>query len=285
MRIAIASGKGGTGKTTVATNLAVVAARQGLSVQLVDCDVEEPNCHLFLKPHLTWQQEATVSVPEIDFGRCTGCGECAEICQFNALACTGSDVLVFAELCHSCGGCWLVCPEMAIGVEERPIGMLEDGSAGDIRFSHGRLRVGEAQVPPLIELVKERANSAELTIFDAPPGTSCPAIAAMRGSDYVVLVTEPTPFGLNDLKLAVAAVRQLGMPFGVVVNRSGVGDQRVNEWCRREQIHRLLDLADDRRVAEAYAQGVLAVEAVPELSTSFHELLHEVTVASGGCVT
>jgi MinD superfamily P-loop ATPase len=285
MRITIASGKGGTGKTTVATNLAVLAARQGLSVQLIDCDVEEPNCHLFLKPHITWRQEATISVPEIDFVRCTGCGDCAEICQFNALACTGRDVLVFPELCHSCGGCWLVCPEHAIGVEEREIGVLEEGTADGILFSHGRLRVGEVQVPPMIELLKARPESAELTIFDAPPGTSCPAIAAMRDSDYVILVTEPTPFGLNDLELAVAAVRQLGMPFGVVVNRAGVGDERVHEWCRQEQIHLLLEIADDRRIAEAYAQGILAVEAVPDCVESFRTLLHEVTVTSGGCVT
>jgi len=206
MRVAIASGKGGTGKTTVATNLAATAARDGWQVHLIDCDVEEPNCHIFVSPEFSYRQIVTVPVPNIDQERCTGCGECSEICQFNALACIGDGVMTFPELCHSCGGCWRVCPEKAIGQNPREIGILEEGWAPGIRFTQGRLKVGEAQVPPLIRRVKASGGGSLLTIIDAPPGTSCAAVTAMRGCDFVLLVTEPTPFGLHDLTLAVSNI-------------------------------------------------------------------------------
>ncbi|MFH1844236.1 MAG: ATP-binding protein, partial [bacterium] len=223
-QITIASGKGGTGKTTVATNLAVTAARAGHEVVLLDCDVEAPNCHLFLASDSQEHQTATVLVPEVDNQRCNGCGECARACEFNALACLSDSVLVFPELCHGCGACGLVCAEKAISQGQRTIGFIELCQTNGFRLGFGLLRLGEAQVPPLIKQVLVWRNRIGLTIVDAPPGTSCSAIAAMRGSDYVMLVTEPTPFGLNDLRLAVETVRAVGLPCGVVVNRAGSGD-------------------------------------------------------------
>ncbi|BCL59545.1 hypothetical protein DGMP_02380 [Desulfomarina profundi] len=198
MIISVASGKGGTGKTTVATNL---AAALGQGVRLLDCDVEEPNAHLFLNPDLQNREDVTTFIPEIDEERCTGCKKCAEICRFRALAVVAGKVLVFPELCHSCGGCVEVCEESAVRDSHRVLGSVESGNAGDILFSHGRLRVGEAMSPPLIMAVRRVGANNGTTIIDAPPGTSCPVIAATRGVDFVLMVTEPTPFGLHDLKL------------------------------------------------------------------------------------
>jgi MinD superfamily P-loop ATPase len=280
MQVTVASGKGGTGKTTVATNLAVAAAREGRQVQLIDCDVEEPNCHLFMQPKIFAREVVTVPVPVIDADRCNLCGECAAICQFNALACLAHSVMTFPELCHSCGGCWLVCPEQAVAQGKREIGDLETGRAYGCDFTQGRLRIGEAQVPPLIKRVKAAGKESSLTIIDAPPGTSCPAIAALDGSDFVLLVTEPTPFGLHDLTLAVETVRLMGLPFGVVLNREGIGDDRIQRYCRAEAIPLLCRIPDDRRIAEAYAAGILAVVAVPEIEASFRQLNDEITARS-----
>lgn len=270
MIISIASGKGGTGKTTVALNLA--SSLEG-KVRLLDCDVEEPNCHLFLKPSISIAEPIGVPVPLVDETKCTACGKCGQICQYSAIVSLKIKPLTFPELCHGCGGCALFCPEGAIIETTRPIGVLEKGMAGQIEFIHGRLQVGEAMSPPLIRAVKKYAPyPGGLTIIDAPPGTSCPVIESIKGSDYVILVTEPTPFGLNDLSLAVAMIRQIGLSFGVVINRADVGDDRVVAYCRHENIPLLLQLPDDRRVAEAYSRGVLAVEAVPEFGPLFHQL-------------
>jgi MinD superfamily P-loop ATPase len=272
MRIAIASGKGGTGKTTVATNLAVVAARFGCRVHLIDCDVEEPNCFLFLNPEIERVEKVEVPVPVVNKDMCNGCGQCAEFCEFNALACIGDEVIVFPELCHSCGGCWLVCPERAISQGKREIGELEEGTTSCFRLTQGRLRIGESLVPPLINRVKAAGDGAHLEIIDSPPGTSCPVIAAVRDADFVVLVTEPTPFGLHDLTLAVETVRRINLQFGVVINRAGVGDDRVNRYCEQEKIPILLEIPNDMRVAKAYSEGVMAVDAVPEMNELFRGL-------------
>ncbi|KPJ51993.1 MAG: (4Fe-4S)-binding protein [Planctomycetes bacterium DG_58] len=269
MKIAIASGKGGTGKTTIAINLALTA---GDDVRLLDCDVEEPNCHIFLNPTIESRQTVSIPVPEVDESKCTGCGACGRICQFSAIVALKTKPLTFPDLCHGCGGCMLVCPEEAIREVPREVGVLEQGSARRIRFVHGRLRVGEAMSPPLIRAVKAHALEDGLSIIDAPPGTSCPVIEAIRKTDFVLLVTEPTPFGLNDLELAVGAVRILGIPFGVVVNRSDVGDDRVDRYCREQQIPILAEIPNDRRVAEAYSRGTPAVEALPEMKTLFTDL-------------
>lgn len=276
MILAIASGKGGTGKTTVAVNLALSADGP---VRLLDCDVEEPNCHLFLAPEIAHRETVRVAVPVVNAAKCDGCGRCAAFCRFNALAALKETVLVFPELCHGCGGCMLVCPKGAIREGSREIGVLETGRAGDLAFAQGRLRVGEAMAPPLIRAVKKRAAPGMLNIIDAPPGTSCPVIAAIRDADYVVLVTEPTPFGLHDLTLAVETVRRIGLPFGVVINRSDSGDDRVRTYCAAESVQVLAEIPEDRRIAEAYSRGVPAVRALPELRATFHTLLRTICAA------
>lgn len=279
MIVAIASGKGGTGKTTIATNLAFVAAGQGLEVSYLDCDVEEPNGHIFLRPEMVKTEPVCVPVPVVDEDKCTACGKCAEICQYSAIALLGKTVLTFPNLCHACGGCMLVCPTGAITESGREVGVVEEGMAGGVRFVHGKLRIGEAMSPPLIREAKRRAHKDGLTIVDAPPGTSCPVIQAVRGSDYVVLVTEPTPFGLNDLKLAVEMLRVLKLPFGVVVNRADMGDDAVFDYCNEERIDVLLRIPDDRRIAEAYSRGQLAVDMLPEHTAAFESLLEDVANA------
>jgi len=273
MKIGIASGKGGTGKTTIATSLAWVAARDGQSVAYVDCDVEEPNGHIFLRPTITHEQAVGVPVPEVNEVECTFCGKCAEICRYSAIVCLGKKVLVFPELCHACGGCVLVCPDKAIKEVQREIGSLAIGQAGSMHFIQGTLNVGEAKSPPVIKAAKAAAPKADIVIFDAPPGTSCPVIESIRDCDVVILVTEPTPFGLNDLKLAVEMVRALKRYFAVVINRAGLGDRAVEQYCAREGIKVLAEIADERRVAEAYSRGDLICEALPAYEALFSDLL------------
>jgi MinD superfamily P-loop ATPase len=272
--LAVASGKGGTGKTTVAVALALAAHGP---VRLLDCDVEEPNAHLFLKPEIRRSEAVRIPVPVVDEARCDACGECARICQYHAIVSLKTKPLVFPELCHGCGGCTAVCPTGAVMETGREIGIVEEGMRGAIAFGQGRLHVGQPLSPPLIRAVKRLGAGDGLTIVDCPPGTSCPVVAAVRGSDFVLLVTEPTPFGLNDLRLAVDTMRQLGLPFGVVVNRTDAGDERVDAYCRGEGIPILLRIPEDRRIAEAYARGEPAVDAVPGLRPAFSELPATVT--------
>ena len=277
MTLAVASGKGGTGKTTVATNLAVTLAGNGQMVAYLDCDVEEPNGHIFLKPQFHRATRVGVQVPEVDAEVCTLCGECGRICQYSAIVCLGKKVLTFPELCHGCGGCTLVCPVDAITERQREVGTMEQGQAGPVGYVHGRLRVGEAMSVPLIREVKRHLPAEGVAILDAPPGTSCPVIESVRGADYVLMVTEPTPFGLNDLKLAVEMVRELELRTGVVINRADVGDDGVTNYCRDEGLAVLLEIPDDRRVAEAYSRGELAVTACPELRDRFAGLYERVS--------
>lgn len=269
MIVAIASGKGGTGKTTVAVNLARVL---GSGVQLVDCDVEEPNAHLFLDAVRVKSTPVAIPVPQVDAARCDGCGECSRFCAYHAIACTGAEPLVFPELCHGCGGCALICPRQAINEVDRRLGVIETLRAGSITLIQGRLDVGTAQATPLINAARRCVDRDRQVILDAPPGTACPVIATLRGVDRVILVTEPTPFGLHDLELAVATVRALDLPCGVVVNRCGIGDDRAHAFCRREGIPVLLDIPDDRRIAEAYSRGEAIVDALPEYRESFRHL-------------
>ncbi|MBN2059791.1 MAG: ATP-binding protein [Deltaproteobacteria bacterium] len=273
MIISIASGKGGTGKTTVATNL-TVSLESG--VQLLDCDVEEPNSHLFIRPVIERVETITTPVPEVDMEKCTLCGKCSEICQFNAIVVIGETVLPFHELCHSCGGCMEVCPEKAITEVGRELGVIELGRRNGLEFVHGRLRVGEAMSPPLIRKVREKTRPGMITIIDAPPGTSCPVIASMRGADFVLLVTEPTPFGLYDLKLAAGAVDILGIPCGLIINRSDMGDDRVREFAEKEGIPILMEIPFDRKIAESYSKGEMLVEAMPEWKEKFKDLFHQI---------
>ena len=273
MIISVASGKGGTGKTTVATNLALSL---GFQVQFLDCDVEEPNAHLFVHPEFEKNQTITTPVPQVDETKCTLCGKCAEICQFKAIVVIGETVLPFHELCHSCGGCMEVCPEKAITETGRNLGVIEAGRRNGLEFVHGRLRVGEAMSPPLIRRVRSYTRPDTLTIIDAPPGTSCPVIAAMKGADFILLVTEPTPFGLYDLKLAVGAVKILGIPCGLVINRSDIGDDKVKEYANRENLPILMEIPFDRHIAEIYSMGEVLVEVMPEWKEKFSELYNRI---------
>jgi len=276
MKIAIASGKGGTGKTTIATNLAVSLSHAGRRVQYLDCDVEEPNGHIFLKPHIDRVEEVTVGVPQVDESKCTGCGRCGQLCQYSAIICIQKHVLTFEQLCHSCGGCMAVCPESALAEKQRRIGVAEYGVVEGVAFGQGRLDIGAIQTPALIRHVKRGIQEGAIVILDAPPGTSCPVIEALKGADFVLLVTEPTPFGLNDLELAVGMVKTLKLPFAVVINRCNIGDDGVAQYCRREGIDIAMEIPNDRKIAEAYSRGRLMVDVLPEYTAEFHRL-HEHT--------
>ena len=273
MIISIASGKGGTGKTTVATNLALVLSDR---VELLDCDVEEPNAHLFLKPQIDRTEQVDTPIPLVDEAKCTFCRKCAEICRFNAIAVVGRKVLVFPELCHSCGGCVAVCPEGAITEIGRELGTVNYGHRNGIKFINGRLRVGESMSPPLIKRVRVARDPERITLIDAPPGTSCPVIAAMNGADFILMVTEPTPFGLHDLKLAVEAVRLLGIPCGLVVNRADIGDDKVFAYAREEGLPVLLTIPFERGIAEAYSRGETIIEALPQWRAKFLQLFADI---------
>lgn len=275
MRITIASGKGGTGKTLVAVGLALSLTDQG-GVQLLDCDVEEPNDHLFLKPVFEKSEPATISVPIVDEAGCTHCGTCAKVCVYHALAVLPSEVLTFHQLCHGCGACSYLCPVKAITETPREIGRIDIGRSGGIEVVRGTLNVGEAMAPPVIRQVKGHIASAGVAIIDASPGTSCPVIEAIRGSDYCLLVTDPTPFGLNDLVLAVGAVRALGIPCGVVINRSGGGDSQTEAYCRRENIQVLMKIPLDIEIARMYSRGISLIEGKPEWRARFVELLQRI---------
>lgn len=273
MIISVASGKGGTGKTTIATNLAVALAPE---VKLLDCDVEEPNDHIFIRPRITHTEEVGLKVPQVDMGKCNLCGQCQEICQFQAIVVVGESVLTFPELCHSCGGCLEVCPKDAITEVDRAMGVFERGTRDGVQFAHAHLYVGQVMAVPLIERVRAEADSDMPTIIDAPPGTSCPVISSLKGTDFVILVTEPTPFGLNDLKLAVGMVRILDIPHGIVINRSDLGDDKVQEYAKQEDIPVLLEIPFSRQVAEAYSRGRLLVEELPEWKDKFIHLYESI---------
>ncbi len=277
MKIAIASGKGGTGKTTIATNLACSIARMGKTVQYLDCDVEEPNGHIFLKPDIKETQNVTIGVPEVDTELCNGCGKCGQLCQYSAIICLKDTVMTFEQLCHSCGGCMAVCPQAAIKEKQRKIGIAEFGRSDGIYYGAGRLDIGAIQSPTLIKHVKRKAINDGTVIIDVPPGTSCPVIEAVKGADFVLLVTEPTPFGLNDLKLAVGMVRELKIPFAVVINQSDLGDDQVQQYCDGENIQIILEIPNDRRIAEAYSVGKMIIDALPEYKKDFAGLYESVS--------
>jgi MinD superfamily P-loop ATPase len=276
MIVAVASGKGGTGKTTVAASLAWVWDRP---VTAVDLDVEEPNLHLFLRPDITGRETAAMEVPVADESKCTYCRACADLCQFKAISVLGSVLLTFPEMCHGCGGCLAVCPENALSPGARELGEVSWGTAaGRIGFFMGRLRVGEAMSPPLMRaVIAKTAQTPYVTagdiIIDAPPGTSCPAINAVLPSDLILLVTEPTPFGFHDFQLAHAAFAPLGKPMAAVINRAGLGDRSVQDFCLSRQLPILAEIPFDRSLAEAYSKGRVVAEALPDMRKVFVELM------------
>ena len=281
MIISVASGKGGTGKTTVATNLAVSLNQK---VQLLDCDVEEPNAHLFLNPVLGKKETVNAVVPEIDLKKCTFCKKCMDICRFAAIAVLKKDVLVFDNLCHSCGGCFEVCPEKAIKEKQRSLGEIEHGMVDNIFFIHGRLKVGQVMVPPIIKKVRTFTDPDLVTIIDAPPGTSCPVIAAVNKADFVLLVTEPTPFGLHDLKLAVQTVKVLGIPHGLIINRADLGNDDVKAYAKKENLPILMEIPFKKRIAQIYSNGQMIAEELPEFKVKFQSLFQDIAhlVETGG---
>jgi MinD superfamily P-loop ATPase len=257
MIVSVASGKGGTGKTTIATSLALLLTKEkSQRIQFLDCDVEEPNAHIFLKPQIDESKPVNILIPKVDQKKCTYCGECAKVCAYNAIVALKKEILLFPELCHGCGGCSLLCPENAISEEEKGIGMVEEGRAGPVRFVQGRLNIGEPMATPLIRSMKKKVNPEGITIIDVPPGTSCPVIEAVHRSDFCILVTEPTPFGLNDLRLAVEVTRKLRVNHGVVINRADIGDNKVKEYCREESVPVMAEIPYDRNVAVLYSSGV-----------------------------
>lgn len=278
MIIAVASGKGGTGKTTVAVSLALAALDSGESpVRLLDCDAEAPNVGLFLDPKIDETVDAIVLVPHVDRDHCDACGLCAEACAFHAIAAVGGPPLVFPALCHGCGSCAFVCPQDAITEAPEVIGRLSSGRAGDLLFAESRLEVGKAMATPVIRQLKaDHAQGRGLTVIDSPPGTACAAMEAVRGSDVVVLVTEPTPYGLSDLRQTVEVVRDaLGLPVRVVINKNGVGDDGVEIYCEKEEIPVLLRIPFDRRIAVALSDGTPLIRALPEYAPVFSGLLRK----------
>lgn len=280
MIVAIASGKGGTGKTTVSASLA--ALWDGATA--VDLDVEEPNLHLFLKPELERIDKAYIEVPDLDEDKCTACGACRDLCQYKAITVMAGTTLVFPEMCHECGGCIAVCPEDALTPGKRELGEICQGKAGNTRFVMGRLRIGEAMSPPLMHQVKDHILSqgqAEDMIIDAPPGVSCPAISAVRDADAIVLVTEPTPFGLHDFKLAWEAFTPLDKPMGAVINRAGLGTDEVHRFCEERGIPIWAEIPFAPEVAEAYSRGRIIVDAVRGLRPTFQELKSHICGACG----
>jgi len=257
MIISIASGKGGTGKTTVATNLALfLSGEKSQDIQFLDCDVEEPNAYIFLKPKIEKARPVSLLIPNVDQKKCNFCGECAKVCAYNAIVVLKKEVLIFPELCHGCGGCSLLCPEKAISEKEREIGVLEEGKVDSIKFVQGRLNIGEPMATPVIRAVKKTIDPDGITIIDVSPGTSCPVIEAINGSDFCLLVTEPTPFGLHDLKLAVELLKKLEIKYGVLINRADIGDDRVKDYCDKEGVPVLAQIPFDREIAVLYSRGI-----------------------------
>jgi len=261
--ISVASGKGGTGKTLVATSLAL-SLQSEKPVQFLDCDVEEPDAHILLKPSFSHKEVVSIPIPQVDEEKCTYCGKCAEVCAYNAIAVIEKKVLIFPELCHGCGACSYLCPENAISEIGREVGVLEIGQSKWIEFIHGKLAIGEAMAVPVIREVKKHINRERLAIIDVSPGTSCPVVEAVKGSDFCLLVTEPTPFGLNDLALAVDMLNKLSIPNGVVINRDGIGDSKVEEYCYQKDIPILLRIPLDIRIAQLYSRGITLVEGMPQ---------------------
>jgi MinD superfamily P-loop ATPase len=277
MIVSVASGKGGTGKTSVAVNMALSIG----NVQFLDCDVEEPNAHLLLHPKLRRIEPVYSFAPCVNEKLCDYCGECSKFCQYNAIFTSSEKILFFPELCHSCGGCALVCPKKAISLEEHRIGVLKFGSIGDLTLVYGELEIGKPMAVPVIKAVKKQIKEGENVILDSPPGTSCPVIETVKGSDFCVLVTEPTPFGLHDLRITVQVLRNMTVPFGVVINRAGIGDKKVYEYCRGENIRILLEIPYQRKIAGLYSRGVPFSLKMPEWKAKFQALYDEIRTVVG----
>ncbi len=270
--ISVASGKGGTGKTTIATSLALSLEE----VQFLDCDVEEPNSNIFLNTDFSEKKEISVPIPKIDYSKCNFCKKCAKVCEYNAIAVLKDTVLVFENLCHGCGACTMLCPEGAISEIPLKIGILESGYSNKIKFAHGKINIGYAMPGPMIRAVKKSADRGKTVIIDAPPGTSCPMVLSVKGSNFCILVTEPTPFGLNDLSLAVEVLRKLKIPFGVVLNLADMGDKKVEDYCKKEKIEILMKIPFKKEIAVGYSKGIPLVKVFPEYKEKFKKIYEKI---------
>jgi MinD superfamily P-loop ATPase len=275
MIVSVASGKGGTGKTLVATSLALSLC-DSIPVQFLDCDVEEPNAHILLKPSFSRRESVSIPIPVVNEKRCNFCGKCAEVCVYNAIAVLETKVLIFPELCHGCGACGYLCPEQAISEAGKEIGIVELGASSGIEFVQGKLNIGEVATPRVINEVKRYQRKGKLVIIDSSPGTSCPVVTAVKGTDFCLLVTEPTSFGLHDLTLAVDMAKSLKIPCGMVINRNGVGDTKVEEYCLGEGIPVLLRIPLDIEIARLYSKGINLVQGIPEWQQKFTELFDDI---------
>ncbi|OQY00475.1 MAG: (4Fe-4S)-binding protein [Desulfobacteraceae bacterium 4572_130] len=269
MKIAIASGKGGTGKTSITCALAKSLDE---NIKLFDCDVEEPNVHIFFNKQKISSSLCNVFVPLVDQSKCNFCLKCEELCQFNAIVKIGDSMMVFPEMCHSCKGCKIICPENAIINSSKNLGQIKTFQEKNITVVYGELRIGEPMAPPLIDAVKNKIIDTDINIIDAPPGTSCPVISTIKNVDYLILVTEPTPFGLNDLVLAVETARILKVPFGIIINRADIGDNRISEYAKKENIEILMKIPNNRKIAESYSRGETMIKAKSELKKEFKQL-------------
>ena len=273
MIISVASGKGGTGKTTVSTGLVLsIKSLTDSKLKFIDCDVEEPNAHIFLKPQIKKIKSVYIKIPEIDEANCNYCGKCSEICAYNAISVTKNKVIIFSTLCHNCGGCLLLCPKKAITEINKEIGIIEIGNSDNFEFIHGILNIGEIMSPALIRELKEYINPDDTVIIDAPPGTSCPTIESVKGSDFCILVTEPTPFGLNDLILTVEVMRKMNIPFGVIINRVNNEWHEIENYCFKENIKILMKISFDRKIAESYSNGINIIDSMPQYRKKFIQL-------------
>ncbi|WGI17479.1 ATP-binding protein [Methanonatronarchaeum sp. AMET-Sl] len=273
MNISVASGKGGTGKTTIATNLTLTLNPK--KTQLLDCDVEEPDCHLFLNQGIETIETVYSKTPVINKQKCTKCAKCVQHCQFNAIAMSKKGIKIFPELCHSCGLCKIVCPENAVKEKKRPLGKIEKGT-NQMGFYHGKLKTGELLSPRIIEAVKQKTKPNKTTIIDAPPGNACPTIAAIEGTDYCILVAEPTPFGLSDLKNSIKMLKQQKTPYGVVINKEGIGNNELESYCKQNNIPILMKIPNDRKIAKLYSEGIPFTDKKPEMKKQFKKLYKQI---------
>jgi MinD superfamily P-loop ATPase len=271
-RIAVASGKGGTGKTTVAVSLALALRSRVRQLQFLDCDVEEPNAALLLKPDPNGDVPVTLPIPQVDLERCTGCRQCHEVCRYNAVAVVNQKALIFGNLCHACGGCVLACPEKAISEKDRVIGKIESGTRDNVKFLAGILNVGEPMATPVVRKLKSRAREDLLTILDAPPGTGCPVIATVQDSDYCILVAEPTPFGLYDLDLMFKVVTELGIPAGIVINKDDGSSKSIEAYASQKAVPILMRIPLSRDIAVRYSKGFALDETDKRWDAEFHRL-------------
>ena len=278
MKITVMSGKGGTGKTTAATNMALSLE----NVQFLDADVEEPNASIFLKPEFSGKSEKVWrNIPDIQQNKCSGCRSCLEFCEYNALARLGEKIIVYPEVCNSCGGCKIICPEKAIQDEKRQVGEITGGRSTfnyrSIDFWQGKLTVGEASAVPLIVELKEKINENQTVIIDAPPGATCPTIESASDSDFIILVTEPTPFGLHDLKIAVELVEKIGKPHGIIINRSQPeADKIIENFCRDKQVDILLKIPFSREIAELYSSGIPFITEMKYWQDKFQQVMVDI---------